>query len=352
VDLAENADRLCHTCSQTFASIDALYAHQNELGHLELTQTPTGPGYLCWQPGCQQYFRTALGVQSHHRDVHSSASEYRYRCSDCRLAFRSTERLRAHAYTHTAAAVPRAAGSTTSTSTPDSFQTKDVMPEDAERERYRANLAAASSLALLGGEPSALEGLAAAGSAQRHAGVAPPTAVMDMPPAGRFVDELKLDENYNNSNLAADTLMPKDEASVRGVPIGDAEYAGLKFKCHRCKVGFAKMSQLSAHNRTPAHRQGARVAEVVAAAGTASAPQPTVPAAVPSVVSPVGGGGGQSLEKYRDPNRPFKCEVCRESFTQKNILLVHYNSVSHLHRLKQQQQQQQHLLQQQVCSKN
>ena len=35
-----------------------------------------------------------------------------------------------------------------------------------------------------------------------------------------------------------------------------------------------------------------------------------------------------------DPNRPFKCEVCKESFTQKNILLVHYNSVSHLHRLK------------------
>lgn len=42
------------------------------------------------------------------------------------------------------------------------------------------------------------------------------------------------------------------------------------------------------------------------------------------------------LEKYLDPNRPFKCEICRESFTQKNILLVHYNSVSHLHKLKKQ----------------
>ena len=41
-----------------------------------------------------------------------------------------------------------------------------------------------------------------------------------------------------------------------------------------------------------------------------------------------------SMEKYLDPNRPFKCEVCKESFTQKNILLVHYNSVSHLNRLK------------------
>jgi AT-binding transcription factor 1 len=40
------------------------------------------------------------------------------------------------------------------------------------------------------------------------------------------------------------------------------------------------------------------------------------------------------MEKYLDPNRPFKCDVCKESFTQKNILLVHYNSVSHLHKLK------------------
>ena len=42
-----------------------------------------------------------------------------------------------------------------------------------------------------------------------------------------------------------------------------------------------------------------------------------------------------------DPNRPFKCDVCKESFTQKNILLVHYNSVSHLHRLKKTMQESQ-----------
>ena len=47
------------------------------------------------------------------------------------------------------------------------------------------------------------------------------------------------------------------------------------------------------------------------------------------------------LEKYLDPNRPYKCDVCKESFTQKNILLVHYNSVSHLHKLKRTMQEQQ-----------
>ena len=54
------------------------------------------------------------------------------------------------------------------------------------------------------------------------------------------------------------------------------------------------------------------------------------------------------LEKYLDPNRPYKCEVCKESFTQKNILLVHYNSVSHLHKLKKTMQGQQQQKQQQA----
>jgi len=326
-DLPQDADRLCHTCSQTFTSIDALYAHQNEVGHLELTQTPTGPGYLCWQPGCQKYFRTAVGVQSHHRDVHSSVSEYRFRCSDCRMAFKSADSLRSHSVCHQAAV---------QTSTPlDVFQTNSDQATVTAAERYRANLAAASSLALLGGEPGALEGF----TASRQATTPTPTSAPGdtSPRGGRYVDDLKLDENYN-SNLA-DTLMPattKDApAQVRGVPAGDSEYAGLKFKCHRCKVGFAKMSQLSAHNRTPAHRQGARMAEVAATTTTTTSVVPVAPAVVATAV------GGQSLEKYRDPNRPFKCDVCRESFTQKNILLVHYNSVSHLHRLKQQQQQQQ-----------
>jgi hypothetical protein len=46
-----------------------------------------------------------------------------------------------------------------------------------------------------------------------------------------------------------------------------------------------------------------------------------------------------SLEKYNDPNRPYKCEDCLESFTQPNILTVHKNSVSHLHRVKQKQKE-------------
>ncbi len=51
-------------------------------------------------------------------------------------------------------------------------------------------------------------------------------------------------------------------------------------------------------------------------------------------VFPIRKGPNITMEKFLDPSRPFKCTVCKESFTQKNILLVHYNSVSHLHKLK------------------
>lgn len=39
--------------------------------------------------------------------------------------------------------------------------------------------------------------------------------------------------------------------------------------------------------------------------------------------------------RYMDSSRPFKCVMCRESFTQKSILHAHFNSVSHLHHLTQ-----------------
>ncbi|KAG7455412.1 hypothetical protein MATL_G00256420 [Megalops atlanticus] len=41
-----------------------------------------------------------------------------------------------------------------------------------------------------------------------------------------------------------------------------------------------------------------------------------------------------ALEKFLDPNRPFKCNACLESFSSKSALGVHYSSSSHLHRMR------------------
>ncbi|KAG7522139.1 zinc finger homeobox protein 3-like [Solea senegalensis] len=52
----------------------------------------------------------------------------------------------------------------------------------------------------------------------------------------------------------------------------------------------------------------------------------------PSSSSPVKKCYNPTMDRYLDPSRPYKCTICSESFTQKTILLVHFNSVSHLHR--------------------
>ncbi|KAM3609380.1 uncharacterized protein V6R79_013657 [Siganus canaliculatus] len=54
--------------------------------------------------------------------------------------------------------------------------------------------------------------------------------------------------------------------------------------------------------------------------------------AEPSSSSLLKKSSNPTLDRYLDPTRPYKCTICSESFTQKTILLVHYNSVSHLHR--------------------
>ncbi|XP_048866105.1 zinc finger homeobox protein 4-like isoform X2 [Brienomyrus brachyistius] len=40
------------------------------------------------------------------------------------------------------------------------------------------------------------------------------------------------------------------------------------------------------------------------------------------------------LEKFLDPNRPYKCNACLESFPSKSALGVHYSSTSHLQRMR------------------
>ncbi|VDK42111.1 unnamed protein product [Anisakis simplex] len=38
--------------------------------------------------------------------------------------------------------------------------------------------------------------------------------------------------------------------------------------------------------------------------------------------------------KHNELLRPYKCDLCKESFTQKQLLLTHYNSINHLHKAK------------------
>ncbi|KAJ8277530.1 hypothetical protein GJAV_G00076210 [Gymnothorax javanicus] len=43
---------------------------------------------------------------------------------------------------------------------------------------------------------------------------------------------------------------------------------------------------------------------------------------------------GETFEKFLDPNCPFKCHTCLESFTSKSALSIHYSSPTHLQRIR------------------
>uniref|UniRef100_A0A8C4N8C6 Zinc finger homeobox 3b n=1 Tax=Eptatretus burgeri TaxID=7764 RepID=A0A8C4N8C6_EPTBU len=98
-----------------------------------------------------------------------------------------------------------------------------------------------------------------------------------------------------------------EEASSPCVELQDEESEGENSKCSSSESNNGAHNALGQDDGTPDSCQA-----------TSSPQQPS----------------SFAMEKFLDPTRPFKCNVCKESFTQNNILLVHYNSVSHLHRLK------------------
>ncbi|KAL4234053.1 hypothetical protein ACF0H5_005707 [Mactra antiquata] len=331
----------CQTCSKTFTNIDQLYSHQNELGHLELKQTPRGPGYLCWKKGCNQYFKTAQALQMHFREIHAKAipmsssdrSEYKYQCQICPLAFKSQHKLHFHAQLH----IVKSA--VTCNLCTKSFQSLSLLSKhvesahdlgDSELEQYRAELYAnATAFATFMTDPKLIKvfGLSdMQNESLQHSDLGKSTdgglrnSLMEN--GGIDSDEnspastpLSLENGLDKSGLSDGYDMGENEMNSKEQQFfeeyinspafaeGSYEDPNRKFKCHRCRVAFTKQIYLTAHNKTLIHKKGDRF------------------------VYP--------MEKFLDPNRPYKCDICKESFTQKNILLVHFNSVSHLHKLKQ-----------------
>lgn len=314
----------CSTCNRSFRNVDELCHHQNETGHLELKQTPQGPGYVCWKKGCNQYFEAGHALQNHFREAHArnsfanmSVSEkhvYKYRCNQCSLAFKTVEKLQLHSQYH----VIRDA--TKCVLCGRSFRSVLALQKHVETSHSELSeedlIAIKRSLAsnpLLQGQSATLD--ASTAELLRKESLKTPdddyADLEDRDSSATFADE----SGHNDAENSDDSIIYKDqqflEDYLNSQAMAEDSYndPNRKYKCHRCKVAFTRQTYLTAHNKTLLHRKGEKL---------------TYP-----------------MEKYLDPNRPFKCDVCKESFTQKNILLVHYNSVSHLHKLKRAMQEQQ-----------
>lgn len=293
----------CQTCFKVCKSLDELYLHQNEYGHVEMKQTPSGPGYVCWKKGCSQFFSSISSLQLHYREIHiknqqnMSVSEkhvYKYRCNQCSLAFKTVEKLQLHSQYHVIRDATKCILCGRSFRSIISLHKHvDMAHSDLSEEElntYRQSLM---------NNPLLLASLSGS--------VLDPTANDALKREVMDDEEDGVDDNSDDSYKEQQFL----EDYLNSQPIAEDSYKdpNRKYKCHKCKLAFTRQTYLTSHNKTLLHRKGEKM--------------------------------NYPMEKYMDPNRPFKCDVCKESFTQKNILLVHYNSVSHLHKLKKAMQEQQ-----------
>lgn len=339
IDITDPSDKdgeeqfRCQTCSKSFGNIDQLYSHQNELGHLELKQTPRGPGYLCWKKGCNQYFKTAQALQMHFREIHAKAiglsssdkSEYKHQCQICTLAFKSQHKLHFHAQLH----IIKSA--VTCNLCSKTFQSINLLRkhvdsahdmEEEKMEQYKKEIYA-NSLAFSTFISDArlskvfktpdfpkenVKDLTVTENGLTESEVSSKEVSPSVTPVSIENGVVEKVAKTENVDYREDDLSSREqqflEDYINSQPFSEQCYEdpNRKFKCHRCRVAYTKQYYLSVHNKA-VHKKGEKV--------------------------------NYPVEKFLDPNRPYKCDICKESFTQKNILLVHYNSVSHLHKVKQ-----------------
>lgn len=280
----------CSICGGVFSNLAGLCSHQLVSGHAETKQTPNGPTFLCWKKGCNQYFKSIQAMQVHFREIHARADSeklnnnldfctserhtYKYRCGQCSLAFRTEEKLKYHQQYHLMRRATKCQICTRNFRTVESLR-KHMDASHPELTFIPANGAfSTKSSPGLSNNQFDSNGLGSpSGSATPEEGAGSPDSQFD-------------------------------EETMRQVANTEGSYAdpSKKFRCHRCKVAYARQSYLTAHNKTLLHRRGEKL--------------------------------GFNVDKFNDPARPFKCEICKESFTQKNMLIGHNNSVLHLNRCK------------------
>lgn len=265
----------CTQCSLAFKNSDKLQLHS----HFHLIRTATKCNY------CGQSFGSIAALRKHVESGHSEIEESdktKYFDSMSEnveamakiLASSGMEKLLTNASTKSSSV-----NSSTTVETPKASHTSSTPTEnssDTAKTDMNSNETLDKSERAESSSPSESE--------KKY-------EEMDTSDGSEYKDQQFL-EDYMNSQAIAE---------------GGYEDPNRKFKCHRCKVAFTKQNYLTAHNKTLLHRKGDKMS--------------------------------YPMEKYLDPNRPFKCDICKESFTQKNILVVHYNSVSHLHKVKQAIQQ-------------
>lgn len=270
-------DYLCHNCNLHFDDLEALFLHQQlNVDHLERQDDES---FLCWANGCKERFNTLHSVQNHYRNKHNGSAAVALFSNVAGKKCNSSVEPSSFTNNNNNNCKCAICGRT--------FVSNILLNVHVERSHGAKSLFSSENKLNLTYNCLNLSSPVVDSSPKLNGNET------DLSPVE---SKLTIVEEHSNHSVLSETNFFNDSSRP--------------FKCDKCKLAFSQQIDLTLHNRTLQHRHGLNSAKI------------SEPNVISSTVN----------EKFYDPNRPFKCDVCKESFTQKNILLVHYNSVSHLNK--------------------
>ncbi|XP_076449499.1 zinc finger homeobox protein 3-like [Babylonia areolata] len=363
----------CQTCARDFTCFDKMYTHQKELGHLELKQTPRGPGYLCWKKGCNQYFKTTEGLQAHFQQIHlrkddsvGVAPEEKFKCDLCSLAFKDSNSLQYHGLYHKAKAIVQCSVCHKCLKSVELLKSH-LKKEHTELDRTeveRLVKTVEDSLVSFFNNPSSKQFckdfLSSGGSSIQQKGaeslhasaVGELNHTEDLTAKDRPATKLKQTFNPNAHSNPNSDENGSEISKAQNVLTGKENSEQWRMASLQQKTSPAQEKGLQEQQKTSAEppEEDFHTREAVAREkytdpsrkfkcheckmGFTTKHYLTVhKKLIPHVPENV--TAFYARERYKDPSRPYKCELCKTSFTTKNSLLVHLNSVLHLRNVSQ-----------------
>lgn len=295
----------CSFCKVCFDSMVDLKIHCNESNHFK--RNADSEDLACFLNDCKDAFDNLSDLHQHFKANHlnfliSENHTYKYRCKLCPFAFKTHEKLNRHLFYHS-------------------------LRESTKCFYCDAHFKNINSLTGHIAEKHPQESAAQKGADGQQSESASILFFKDL--KRKMMNHKngmspKSDRSQTRDSADEDRLSEKSMSSKSSLyyekSLDGSDGGGMKFTCNDCKFSFMDAAALERHVTTVFH--------------------------MPKEKDKSGGEGLAGMvnkqqlfydiksEKFTNPNRPFKCTICMESFTQKNILLVHYNSVSHLNKLK------------------
>ena len=267
----------CPICQEDFSTIQSLFSHQSELGHLELKhKTSQHPGYVCWFPDCGQSFPTAASLQHHFSAIHVADAEkvrkglFTECCQRCDAMFENVSLLERHGLCHTLEALKSCKFCSSGDESEAMCLSLSSMIEHlrgshSDIEAVSVKRDFESLLAVVSKYSSRCDSGNKQASDESYNHNTSTAAINNN--NNNFTRTTSTEKDYLHSDSSHDDDMARpvqgqtedlSNISSPGDETAELRYStddpSCKYRCHRCKMAFQKQSHLMSHNRRPEHR--------------------------------------------------------------------------------------------------